>query len=147
MLPGLMECWHRLGRQSITAELQALFELHPSPPLMLRLCDAIEAERGVAAAREFLVDYLSRRADLSGAARLLALRQQLQQPPSTEDRVLLGVITRQLATQPVYQCDHCGFEARELHWQCPSCKRWGSIKAVEPEVIGEVPTLHQRQIA
>ncbi len=147
MLPGLMECWQRLGRESITVELEALFEQHPSPPLMLRLCDAIETERGVAAAREFLVDYLGRHADLSGAERLLALRQQFQQLPSAEDGVLLEVIARQLAAQPVYQCDHCGFEARELHWQCPSCKRWGSIKAVEPEPIAEPAVLRQRQIA
>ena len=147
MLPGLMECWQRLGRESVTAELRALFEQHPSPPLMLRLCDAIEAERGVAAAREFLVSYLSGHADLSGAERLLALRRRVQQPPSAEDEVLLEVIARQLAAQPGYQCDHCGFEARELHWQCPSCKRWGSIKTVEPEPIAAAAVLRQRQIA
>jgi lipopolysaccharide biosynthesis regulator YciM len=147
MLPGLLECWRRLGRESLTAELRTLFELHPSPPLMLRLCDAVEAEQGVAAAREFLVSYLSRRADLAGAARLLVLRQRLQHPPSAEDRVLLEVVSRKLATQPVYQCEHCGFEARELHWHCPSCKSWGTIKAVEPEAIGEPPVLRQRQIA
>jgi lipopolysaccharide biosynthesis regulator YciM len=147
MLPGLMECWRRLGRESITAELQALFEMHPSPPLMLRLCDAIEEERGVDAARAFLVDYLARHADLSGAGRLLELRQRSREPVSDEDQVLLDVVAHRLALQPVYQCDHCGFEARELHWQCPSCKTWGSIKAVEPDPISTPPVLRQRQIA
>jgi lipopolysaccharide assembly protein B len=148
MLPGLLECWRRLGRDSIMAELEALFAQHPSPPLMLRLCDAIESERGLAAARGFLKDYLSRRADLSGAERLLALRIRGQShAASSEDRVLLDVIAHQLAQNPAYQCDHCGFEARELHWQCPSCKRWGSIKAVEPEPFAAPPVLRQRQIA
>jgi lipopolysaccharide biosynthesis regulator YciM len=146
MLPGLLECWRLLGRESITAELRALFAQHPSPPLMLRLCDAIEAEQGVEAARAFLVDYLGRRADLSGAERLLALRQQ-DRPASAEDRVLLDVVAHQHAEQPAYQCEHCGFEARELHWQCPSCKCWGTIKAVEPELIVEPAVLRQRQIA
>ncbi len=146
MLPGLLECWRLLGRESNTAELETLFTEHPSPPLMLKLCDAIEAERGGAAAREFLLSYLSRRADLAGAERLLALRQA-QEPPSVEDRVLLEVIAHQRATQPVFQCEHCGFEARELHWQCPSCKCWGSIKAVEPEPIAEPAVLRQRQTA
>ena len=146
MLPGLLECWRLLGRESITAELRALFAQHPSPPLMLRLCDAIEAELGVEAARAFLVDYLGRRADLSGAERLLALRRE-DRPASAEDRVLLDVVAHQHAAQPAYQCEHCGFEARELHWQCPSCKRWGTIKAVEPELIVEPAVLRQRQIA
>ncbi|WP_296897306.1 lipopolysaccharide assembly protein LapB [Thiohalocapsa sp.] len=147
MLPGLLACWQRLGRDSVTGELRTLFEQHPSPPLMLRLCDAIEAEAGEAAARAFLVDYLCRHADLSGAERLLMLRRRGQHTHSVEDAVLLEVIARHLAAQPVYQCDHCGFEARELHWQCPSCKRWGSIKAVEPEPIAAPPALRQRQIA
>jgi hypothetical protein len=34
-----------------------------------------------------------------------------------------------------------------LHWQCPSCKRWGSIKAVEPFPIADPAVLKQRQIA
>nr|WP_295541123.1 lipopolysaccharide assembly protein LapB [uncultured Thiohalocapsa sp.] len=147
LLPEFVACWQRLGRTSITAQLQALFEQHPSPPLMLRLCDAIEAERGGNAAREFLVGYLGRRADLSGVGRLLALRRQAQPAGSTEDGVMLAVIARKLAASPDYQCDHCGFEARELHWQCPSCKCWGSIKAVEPEPIGEPAVLRQRQTA
>ena len=27
-----------------------------------------------------------------------------------------------------YQCHHCGFAAREYHWQCPSCRRWETLK-------------------
>ena len=25
-------------------------------------------------------------------------------------------------------CQRCGFGARAHHWQCPSCKQWGTIK-------------------
>lgn len=28
----------------------------------------------------------------------------------------------------LYQCHHCGFEAREYHWQCPSCRRWETLR-------------------
>lgn len=27
-----------------------------------------------------------------------------------------------------YRCKHCGFRAKNLFWQCPSCHRWGSIR-------------------
>jgi len=147
MLPGLLECWQRLGRESVMDELWSLFEAHPSPPLMLCLCEAIESEQGAGAARQFLAQYLSGRADLAGVERLLELRLQAQPQGSGEDRTLLDVVSHQLAQQPEYQCDHCGFEARELHWQCPSCKRWGSIKACEPDAITEPPMLRQRKIA
>ena len=33
-----------------------------------------------------------------------------------------------MAVSPAYRCGRCGFGARAHHWQCPSCKSWGTIK-------------------
>src|SRR5690606_34845304 len=42
---------------------------------------------------------------------------------------ILQRLTQQLlAEQPVYQCGHCGFDAQHLHWQCPTCKHWGTLR-------------------
>lgn len=30
--------------------------------------------------------------------------------------------------ESAYQCHHCGFEAREHYWQCPSCRRWETLR-------------------
>lgn len=136
MLPQLLRCCERLGHHSITQELGELFNAHPSPPLMLELSRAIERESGPDAACRFLSDYLEHHADLIGAERLLELRLS-QQPPQDHagDAQLLKVIRHLVAHQPGYRCDQCGFEARALHWQCPSCKRWGRIKAVAPPLL------------
>ncbi|MBK1649138.1 lipopolysaccharide assembly protein LapB [Rhabdochromatium marinum] len=173
LLPGLKACYQRLGYERVADELGKLFRAQPSPPLMLELSEALEREQGVVAASAFLIDYLREHADLAGAERLLELR--LRQPaeagrvagagagqvttdaaadlapdspldPAAE--IVLGVVRHLLAAQPAYQCDHCGFEARALHWQCPSCKHWGSIKAVEPDqLVADVAQLRQRRIA
>src|SRR3546814_1784338 len=38
-------------------------------------------------------------------------------------------ITDQLLVRnPSYRCTRCGFGARSHHWQCPSCKEWGTVK-------------------
>jgi lipopolysaccharide biosynthesis regulator YciM len=147
MLPDVLACWRRLGRKNVAHELEALFRAHPSPPLMLELSDAIERERGAAAALAFLDGYLREHADLAGAKRLLELRLRAGDTAAPSDSTLLDVVSHLLEMQPVYQCEHCGFEARALHWQCPSCKRWGSIKAVEPYPIADPAVLKQRQIA
>ncbi|TVQ92887.1 MAG: lipopolysaccharide assembly protein LapB [Chromatiaceae bacterium] len=148
MLPGLLECYRRLGRQQVAAELGELFRAHPSPPLMLELSAAIEREQGAPAALDFLDDYLREHADLVGVERLLDLRlRTAPERARTGDGTLLAVIRHVLALQPAYQCEHCGFEARALHWQCPSCKYWGSIKAVEPDPIADPAVLKQRRIA
>ncbi|MFP4280779.1 MAG: lipopolysaccharide assembly protein LapB [Halochromatium sp.] len=133
MLPELLQCCQQLGRQGVTEELGELFAAHPSAPLMRELSRAIEREQGPPAALSFLTDYLARHADLVGVERLLELR--LSGPPQQTlagDRQLLAVIRHLVTAQPGYRCDQCGFEARALHWQCPSCKHWGSIKAVAP---------------
>jgi len=136
LLPCLLACYRQLGYTEVADELLQLFRAYPSPPLMLQLSEVLERERGSAAALEFLAGYLRERADLAGAARLLELRARLAgtQPDAT-DALLLEVLHHLRAMQPAYQCDRCGFEARALHWQCPSCKQWGSIKAVEPQVM------------
>lgn len=136
MLPELLRCCERLGRDGVAKELGDLFAAHPSPPLMLELSRAIEREYGVEPALYFLQDYLESHADLVAAERLIELRlARASTQAAAGDPQLLEVIKHLVAAQPSYRCDQCGFEARALHWQCPSCKHWGSIKAVEPPAL------------
>lgn len=37
-------------------------------------------------------------------------------------------VRARLNAEAGYQCDHCGYQARAMAWQCPSCHHWGSIK-------------------
>ncbi|MSP53690.1 MAG: tetratricopeptide repeat protein [Gammaproteobacteria bacterium] len=32
-----------------------------------------------------------------------------------------------------YQCEHCGYSGKKLTWQCPSCRRWETIKPKNSE--------------
>jgi lipopolysaccharide biosynthesis regulator YciM len=105
---------------------------------MLSLSDAVLAERGPAAAMETLTGYLAGHVDLAALERLLDLRSRVPDEGggrADRDRVIHDVVRYLLARLPAYQCDHCGFSARALHWQCPSCKRWGTVQPVQPERI------------
>jgi len=43
----------------------------------------------------------------------------------------LQMLTKQLQEEkPEYQCGQCGFQAHHLHWQCPGCNRWNTIKPI-----------------
>lgn len=35
-----------------------------------------------------------------------------------------------LKRRAYYRCNHCGFSGRILFWQCPSCKRWSTMKPI-----------------
>ncbi|AGA90488.1 putative N-acetylglucosaminyl transferase [Thioflavicoccus mobilis 8321] len=144
ILPGLLACFADEDPEALISEFFRLYRDQPSPALMLSLVEAVREGRGEEAAIELLSDYLKEKADLAGLARLLELR--LARADGREDetaRVSLGVLRHLLARRPGYWCEHCGFTARRLHWQCPSCKRWKTIRPVEPEPIAvrtEEPT-------
>jgi lipopolysaccharide biosynthesis regulator YciM len=136
ILPQLLKSHGQDGQDDLLEELWQLHRTHPSPPLMLALADAVEAVRGQEAAWELLLDSLSAHADLDVLQRLLELQRRRVSSDQVKDVALYQAIleaVRQLrARAPHYRCEQCGFVARRLHWQCPSCKYWGSIKPVQP---------------
>jgi len=38
--------------------------------------------------------------------------------------------TKLIDEKSTYKCSNCGFDAKMLHWQCPGCKYWESIKPI-----------------
>ncbi|MEA3278532.1 MAG: lipopolysaccharide assembly protein LapB [Pseudomonadota bacterium] len=138
ILPDLLEAYRRCGRTDLLSELRRLYSDHPSPQLTLTLADAIGQEEGGEAAIAFLTAYVAGHADLAGLERLLELDGE-RAPGDPQERAMhwavSGVVRFLRERQPEYQCDHCGFVARRLHWQCPSCQHWGSIKPVQPEPV------------
>lgn len=140
VLPNLLNVWRRLGRKDLLPALERLYERHPSPPLMLMLADITRDEQGNEGALRLLTDYLTRNADLAGLEGLLELqRSHLSGEALHRQDVALGVVRYLRSKQAAYQCDRCGFQARHLHWQCPSCKQWGSIKPVSSDRLDAAP--------
>ncbi len=44
---------------------------------------------------------------------------------------LRQALRRLMESAPRYQCGNCGFSPRQQFWQCPGCKRWGSITPID----------------
>jgi lipopolysaccharide biosynthesis regulator YciM len=131
MLPLLLEAVGRQEDTDLQSELRSLYRAHPGTALMVALADAIQCRRGPDDALDFLTEHLNDYADLTAMERLLELRTTTPGGGPCPEIVLRGV-RRLRERQAAYQCDQCGFVARRLHWQCPSCKHWGTIKAAQP---------------
>jgi lipopolysaccharide biosynthesis regulator YciM len=92
--------------------------------------DMVQAE-GSEAAGQFLTEELARRPSLRGLARLISLQLETSNDKEREDLGLLQVlVNRLIAERPLYRCTHCGFSGRHLHWSCPGCKHWGTVKSI-----------------
>jgi lipopolysaccharide biosynthesis regulator YciM len=135
LLPDLIEVHKRDG--DLTALRQYLEERnrqHPSGALDLALADLIKESQGDAAAAQFLGERVRQSPSLKGLLRLVELNASVPESHATE--VLLGLrehMQRLLNERPQYQCGKCGFAAKTLHWQCPSCRNWGTIRR-KPEI-------------
>lgn len=100
-----------------------------TPTLMLSRL--IEAEEGTQASIEFMAEHLRHRPSVRGLERLIALDLENSEGRAREDLLILRDLTSQLLEdKPKYRCHHCGFSAKSLHWQCPSCKEWNRIKPI-----------------
>lgn len=141
-LPELIECYRQLGnRQGLSQYLRQLFTRHRSTATALALADLIQKDDGDDAAVAFLSDYLNHDPNLEGLSRLIAL--DLKSIGSREDEMLLMIqklTGKLLKNSPAYHCGRCGFSAKTLHWQCPGCNTWGSLKPqtgqVDTESVG-----------
>ena len=69
--------------------------------------------------------------------RLIRLHLEHAEGSEQENLGILRDLTdKLLESEPVYRCCSCGFAGRTLHWQCPSCKQWNTVKPIHG-VAGE----------
>ena len=140
----MVQAYGRLGRQQ---EMEKLIEsvvdeqgaIHP----VLLYSDYLLAEQGVVAAAGFLRHYLHRHPSLQGLQRLLQLQGS---PAAAEDepdirQASLAIIARLLENSPLYVCNNCGFSAIKRDWQCPGCRQWETVDAVNGYIAGREQVL------
>ena len=102
---------------------------HPNQGTELFLAEIIRQQSGDAEATRFLGEYIAKNPSMPGLIRLVEL--QCTMPSMGNDHLLYNVrahLHRLMAERINYQCQKCGFEAKQLQWQCPSCDSWSTIK-------------------
>lgn len=101
----------------------------PSTARVLRLASGLEAYYGEREAAHLLVEYMKENPSIQGVNRFIDLQIEGVEQPLKEALQVLRELTGRLSIQnSSYQCRDCGFSATQMHWQCPSCKHWGSVK-------------------
>lgn len=131
-IPLLRECYRQVGdRHALREYLEACLQSHPSVPLLLATADEICEQEGETRAAEFLERWLAEQPTLRGLVKLLELQMH-----SAADTVrayleqLQALLRKLVSERPAYRCSHCGFAGRHLHWFCPGCKHWGTVKPI-----------------
>lgn len=129
----LIECHERLGsRDELITYLERLSGRRAGITPLLALASLLSLDGRQAEAKARLVAELQQRPTVRGIDRLVDYALPCATGESREDLILLKDLTATLIEQKAnYVCNTCGFRARALHWQCPSCKSWNAVKPVQ----------------
>jgi lipopolysaccharide biosynthesis regulator YciM len=133
ILPTMVACYRKLGQQQeLYSYLQESYSRHQCTDAVLYLAEMTAEQEGEGAALELILKHLSEAPDLKGLEQLVRLSlQRGDESPRETLEVLLQSVRKIIENQPAFQCEQCGYTAKTLHWRCPSCKTWGSIKPLQ----------------
>jgi len=138
VLAPLLDCYARL-QQMGRAEKFLLDAIERSQGVspVIALARMYAGTRGEQAAIDFLTRQLRQRPSVRGLMSLIGATLHKSEGEARENLLILQDLTRKLIEgQAMYRCSRCGFGAKAHHWQCPSCKTWGSVRPIHG-VAGE----------
>lgn len=129
ILPSLLSSYACVGDSTgARAFLTEMAEHYRGVSPVLALTRLVEADEGAGSARAYLAQQLKDRPSVRGEAALIDLTLIEQADPVATLHDLKHITDQLLVRNPSYRCGRCGFGARSHHWQCPSCKEWGTVK-------------------
>ncbi|MDI3261203.1 MAG: lipopolysaccharide assembly protein LapB [Fulvimonas sp.] len=132
ILPPLLHSYAR-SQQMERAErfLRELLTRYHGISPVLALARLYERRDGERAAIDFLTSQLRQRPSVRGLMALIDATLDKVDGEARENFLILRDLTRKLLEgQAMYRCSRCGFGAKAHHWQCPSCKSWGTIRPI-----------------
>lgn len=115
----------------LVAYLMEIVEEHPHVPVVLILSERLRQWKGEKVAANFVADYVRRYPTLRGLSQVIELYLSSVEGRAREDLLIVqGLMKKLLADKPDYQCVSCGFSGKTLHWHCPGCKQWSTLKPI-----------------
>ncbi|MBS0290062.1 MAG: lipopolysaccharide assembly protein LapB [Proteobacteria bacterium] len=129
----IIECYEQLEQhQALEEYLDYLLHHCPSISIVLAHAEKVKEKQGKGTAAQFLADYMYRHPSVRGLKHLIEFHLSRAAGEIRDDLLMLKSLIEQLVEKKaVYRCSHCGFASRLMHWQCPSCRQWGTVKPIQ----------------
>lgn len=122
----LLDVYRKLEqKEEGVALLRGYLERYPSLDLLDVVYQLVLESEGNESAYRLVRDELQRNPTLLGLEKLMSARLPLAAPETRPDlelgKTIVQSYTKRLSR---YQCDNCGFKARQFYWRCPACGGW-----------------------
>ena len=132
IITPISQCYRKLGNMDdLTSYLKAIVSHHSDITTILKLAEQIAVKESESAAVQFLASELRMHPTVKGVDQLIHYALSLADGSTRDSLASIKELTEKLLrNRSAYKCLHCGFDAKVLHWQCPSCKQWNTTKPV-----------------
>jgi lipopolysaccharide biosynthesis regulator YciM len=132
ILPLLLDAYAKSQQMQRAEEfLCRIIERYHGISPVLALSKLYARNQGEEAAVDFLTRQLRQRPSVRGLMALINATLHSATGEARENLLILQDLTRKLLEgQAMYRCNRCGFGTKAHHWQCPSCKSWGSVRPI-----------------
>lgn len=135
----LNECIAAMGQcyQFLNAEQEFLHYLthclqkYPQTALALVLAEQLKKLDDIEGALEVITGFLQGHPSIRALQGLIELQMHRKKHQDIANlQMLEQLVTRMLENKPIYRCQQCGFDAKNLHWLCPRCKTWSTMMPI-----------------
>ena len=133
IIAPLKECYIKEGQeQEISIFLDEALQKYDGITPVLHKADEILAQQGESEAISFMVAQIKNKPSVRGLQWLIELNLSKSEGKVEENLIVLSDLMKTLLNnKAVYECHHCGFNGKSMHWQCPGCKQWSTIKPIK----------------
>ncbi len=132
IITPLLSSYYESGNHSELRDyIGQIRERYNSYSVIKTTSEMIERLDGKAEADTFFKQQVLKRPSLKGL-RDWAQGELKKSKPGEKEKVaiIIDMLDSVVEDKPAYVCSDCGFKAKTLHWQCPSCGNWDSVRTV-----------------
>jgi len=134
---ALIDCYKKAGKEKgLKKFIESCKQESTDTTVLLGVADCMEKEEGPDQARTYLVGMLEKKPSLRLLLKSIELAEETSPSEGWQYATIRRVLHDYIESKARYQCIDCGFELKTLHWHCPSCSGWGSVKHVRG-ILGE----------
>ncbi len=122
-----LECYEKLNKQNeCLSFLSHLRESYGISQIDTVIFNFILQKEGPKNAEEFAKNNLIKKPSIEVLDQLFSAKS-LSDGSDSDTKMMQQVIKNSIGTKLFHLCNHCGFKAKQHHWQCPACNSWETV--------------------
>jgi len=122
-----LECYEKLNKQNeCLSFLSHLRESYGISQIDKVIFNFILQKEGPKNAEEFAKNNLIKKPSIEILDQLFSAKS-LSDDNDSDIKMMQQVIKNSIGTKLFHLCSHCGFKAKQHHWQCPACNSWETV--------------------